>query len=97
MEHDCSGLKQGEIVLLVGRDLPEGMQSQVRGLLHCRKRDKANLVRLAHFLQRPTYARITRQSLAAVRRAFEGSNGDRHMEAPCRRTRTAEHRGRGAF
>jgi hypothetical protein len=30
MEDDCTGLKQGEIAILVSRDLPEGMQSQVR-------------------------------------------------------------------
>ena len=35
------------------------------GFLHRPERNKTNLVRSAHFLQRPANARITRQSLAA--------------------------------
>jgi hypothetical protein len=38
----------------------------MRGLLHRTKRNKPNLVRLAHFFERPANARIARESLAAI-------------------------------
>ena len=66
MEHDRPRLEQGEIAVLIGRDLAERMQRQMRGLLHRSERDKANLVGLAHFLERPANARVTRQPLAAI-------------------------------
>src|SRR5258708_34965439 len=58
------------------------MKRQMCGFVHRPERNKTNLVRLAHFLQRPANARITRQSLAAIRRPFKGGNGDGHREAP---------------
>ena len=66
MEHDRPCLEQGEIAFLISRNLAERMKSQMRGFLHRTKRNKANLVGLAHFFQRPANARITRQSLAAI-------------------------------
>src|SRR6478752_7417408 len=66
MEDDRPCLEQGEIAFLVGRNLAERMKRQMRGFLHRTKRNKANLVRLAHFFKRPANARITRQSLAAI-------------------------------
>ena len=38
VEHDRPGLEEGEIAVLVGRDLAEGVQRQVRGLLHLARR-----------------------------------------------------------
>src|SRR5258708_21233492 len=58
------------------------MKRQMRGFLHRAERNKANLVRLAHFLKRPANARITRQSLPAIGRPFKGSNDDGHREVP---------------
>ena len=66
MEYDRPRLEQGEIAFLVGGNLAERMKRQVRGLLHRPKRNKANLVGLAHFFERPANARITRQSPAAI-------------------------------
>jgi hypothetical protein len=66
MEHDRSCLEQGEIALLISRDLAERMKRQMRGLLHRPKRHEPDLVRLAHFFKRPADARITRQSPAAI-------------------------------
>ena len=66
VKHDRARLEQREIAFLVGRNLAERMKRQMRGLLHRAKRDEANLVGLAHFLERPANARITRQSLAAI-------------------------------
>src|SRR5215510_4663551 len=82
MEHDRPRLEQGEIAVLKGRNLSERMQRQMRRLLHRTERNKANLVGLAHFFQRPANARITRQSLAAIGGPFKGGNGDGHREAP---------------
>src|SRR4051795_345091 len=81
MEHDRPGLEQAEIAFLVGRDLPERMKRQMCGFLHRFERHKSNLVRLAHFLQRPANARIARQSLAAIGRPFKGGDHDGHREA----------------
>src|SRR5262245_24227089 len=66
MEDDRPCLEQGEIAFLISRNLAERMKSQMRGFLHRTKRNKANLVRLAHFLERPANARITRQSPTAI-------------------------------
>src|SRR5262245_52895712 len=66
MQDDRPCLEQGEIAFLIGRDLAERMKSQMRGLLHRAKRNKANLVGFAHLLKRPANARITRQSPAAI-------------------------------
>src|SRR3954462_1724357 len=81
MEHDRARLEQAEIAFFVGRNLPERMKRQMRGLLHRLERNKTNLVRLAHFFQRPANARIARQSLAAIGRPFKRGNGDGHREA----------------
>ena len=66
MEDDRPGLEQSQIAFLIGRDLAERMKCQMGGLLHRPKRNQPNLVRLAHFFQRPANARIARQSLAAI-------------------------------
>ena len=62
MEHERACLEQGEIAFLVGRNLTERMQRQMRRFLHRSKRNQANPVGLAHFFKRPANARITRQS-----------------------------------
>jgi hypothetical protein len=66
VKHDRPCLEQREIAFLIGRNLAERMKRQMRGFLHRTKRNKANLVGLAHFLKRPANARITRQSPAAI-------------------------------
>jgi hypothetical protein len=66
MEDDRPCLEQGEVAFLISRNLAERMKRQMRGFLHRPKRNKANLVGLAHFLKRPANARITRQSPAAI-------------------------------
>src|SRR5690606_17418750 len=53
MEHDRPRLEQGEIAFLIGRNLSERMKRAMRGFLHRTEREKANLVGLAHFLERP--------------------------------------------
>src|SRR3546814_1147218 len=104
MEHDRPRLEQGEIAFFIGRNLPERMQRAMRRFLHRGERKKTNVVRLAHFFKRPANAHVTRQSLAAIGRPFEGGNGGGHWKAPgdrvgrdkpgCRRTpapRSEEH------
>jgi hypothetical protein len=66
VEYDCPCLEQGEVVFLIGRNLAERMKRRMRGFLHRTERNKANLVRLAHFFKRPANTRITRQALATV-------------------------------
>src|SRR3546814_5191100 len=58
------------------------MQRSMRGFLHRRERKKTNVVRLAHFFERPANAHVTRQSLAAIGRPFKGGNGGDHWTAP---------------
>jgi hypothetical protein len=82
VKHDSACLEQREIAFLIGRNLAERMMRQMRGFLQRPKRNQANLVGLAHLLERPANARITRQSLPAVGRAFKGGDGDGHREAP---------------
>ena len=82
MEHDRPRLEQGEIAFFIGRDLPERMQRQMRGLLHLFERNQANVVGLAHFFERPANAHVPRQSLAAIGRAFKGGDGGGHWKAP---------------
>src|SRR5882757_53301 len=97
MEHDRPRLLQAEIAFFVGRNLPERMKRQMGGFLHRPERNKTNLVRLAHFFQRPANARITRQSLAAVGRPFKGGYGGSHWKAPVsarRRTVSGRRAGR---
>src|ERR1700722_810430 len=78
MEHDRPRLKQDKSAFFIGRNLPERMKRSMRGFLHCTERNKTNLVRLAHFLKRPTNAHVTRQSLAAIGRPFKGGNRRGH-------------------
>ena len=82
MEHDRPCLEQSEIAFFVSRNLPERMKRQMCRFLHRTERNKTNLVRLAHFFQRPTNARVTRQPLAAIGRPFKGGNGGGHWKAP---------------
>ena len=63
VKHDPAGLEQREIAFLIGRNLAED-ERQMRGLLHHER--NRELVGLAHFLERPANARISRQSLAAI-------------------------------
>src|ERR1700684_1942016 len=82
MEHDRARLEQGKIAFFIGRNLPERMKRSMRRLLHLSERNKANLVRLARFFNRPANAHVTRQSLAAIGRPFKGGNGGGHWKAP---------------
>ena len=66
MEDDRPRLEQGEIAFLVGGNLAKGMKGQMRGFLHRPERNKAHLVGLAHFFERPANARVARQSLTAI-------------------------------
>ena len=66
VEYDRPCLEQGEVAFLIGRNLAERMKGLMRGFLHRTERNKANLVRLAHFFKRPANARIARQSPAAI-------------------------------
>ena len=81
VEHNRAGLEQAEITVLVGRDLPERMQREMSGFFHRGERNQADLVGLAHFLQRPANARIPRQALAAIGRPFKGGDGGGHGKA----------------
>src|SRR5688572_13332779 len=82
MEHDGARLEQGEIAFFIGRNLPERMKRTMRGFLHLAERNKTNVVRLAHFFERPANAHVTRLSLAAIRRLLKGGNGGVHGKAP---------------
>ena len=78
MENDRACLEQDEIAFLIGGNLAEGLQAQMCGRLHRMERDEANFVGLAHFFERPANARVTRQSLAAIGRPFEGGDDGSH-------------------
>ena len=82
MEHDRPRLEQGKIAFLIGRNLPEGMKRTMRRLFHLAERNKTDVVRLAHFLERPANAHVTCLSPAAVGRAFKGGDGGGHRKAP---------------
>ena len=84
VEDDRACLEQGKVAFLIGRNQPERMQAQMRGFHLRTERDKANLVGLAHLLQRPANARIARQALAAIGRPLKGGDDDRHRETPIR-------------
>src|SRR4051794_10313112 len=90
VEYDRSCLEQAEIAFFISWNLPDRMQRQMCRLLHRLERNKPDFVRLAHFFQRPANARVTRQSLAAIGRMFEGGNGGDHCNAPWK-TSSAEY------
>ncbi|GJE46778.1 hypothetical protein AEGHOMDF_5986 [Methylobacterium soli] len=89
MQHDGARLEQGEVALLIGRDLPEGMKGPVRGLLHRREGEQTNAVGLAHFRERPSDGHVPRQASAAIRRLREGGQGRNHAAAPVQGVRDA--------
>src|SRR5882724_9200660 len=62
--------------------VPERMKRTTRGFLHLAERNKTNVVRLAHFFERPTNTHVTCLSLAAVGRPFKGCDGGGHRKAP---------------
>ena len=66
VKHDRPRLEQREIAFLIGRNLTERMKRQMRALVHRAKRNEANRVGLAHFLERPANARIARQPRTAI-------------------------------
>jgi hypothetical protein len=82
MKYDRPRLEQGKIAFFIGRNLPERMKRSMRGFLHRTERNKANLVRLAHFFKRPANAHVTCQSPAAIGRPFKGGNGGGHWKSP---------------
>ena len=82
MQHDGPRLEQNEIAFCIGGNLPEGVQRAVRGFLHRLERHQANLIRLAHFFQRPAHAHVARESPAAIGRTLKGGDGGNHGKAP---------------
>src|SRR3954471_7212338 len=82
VKHDRPCLEQCEIAFFIGRNLPERMKRSMRGFFHVTERNKANVVRLVHFLKGPANAHVTCQSLAAIWRLFKGGNGGGHWKAP---------------
>jgi hypothetical protein len=66
VQDDRARFEQGEVAFLVRRDLPEGMQRQMRGLLHLGEGHEAHVVRLVDFFERPAHPHVARQSAAAV-------------------------------
>lgn len=82
MQHDRPGLEQGEIALLIGRDLPEGLDREMRGLLHRLERQQADIVGLADLFERPAQAHVARQAIAPVGRTFEGGDDGGHRRLP---------------
>ena len=81
MQHDRARPEEGEIGFFIGRNLPERMKRSMRGFLQRRERNQTNLVRLAHFLERPANAHVTRKSLAAIGRPFKGGDGGGHGQS----------------
>ena len=75
VEDDGAGFEEAEVALLIGGNLPERMQRQVRRLLHLLEGDQANIIGLADFFERPANAHVPRQSLTAIGRGFEGGDG----------------------
>ncbi|MNT65578.1 hypothetical protein D3C72_2035710 [compost metagenome] len=82
MEDDSPRFEQGEIALFIGRDLPERMKRDMRGLLHRFERNKTNVVRLAYFFKCPSNAHVTRQPLATIGRPFKGGKSNSHCCPP---------------
>ena len=78
---DRARLEQPEIAVVVGWNLRERMKREVCGFLHRLERNKTNVVRLSHFFECPTDGRVTRQSPAAIGRAFERGNGGGRWKA----------------
>src|SRR5262249_5036462 len=78
MEHDGPRLEQGEIAFFIGRNLSERMKRSMRRFLHLTERNKTNVVKLAHFFERPANAHVARLSLAAIGRPFKGGYGGGH-------------------
>jgi hypothetical protein len=57
------------------------MKREVRGSLHLGKRKKTDFVGLSNLFKRPANARITCQSLAAIRRRRKSGNGGNQLNA----------------
>jgi hypothetical protein len=62
VENDASGPEQSEVAFFIGRDLPERMDREMRGLFHLGERDQADVVGLADFLERPTNVHVAGQA-----------------------------------
>src|SRR3954447_2926917 len=80
VEDDRACLEQSKIAVLVCRDQAEGMKAQMRGFLLGAQRDRANVVRLAHLLERPANPRVAREAGAAVGRPVPRRHSDCHRE-----------------
>ena len=92
VEHDRASLEQHETAFLIGRDLPERMQRQMRGFFHRAERHEPDLVGKTRFLECPAHARVARESPAAIGRFFKGGDGDGHGAAPLQPRSSAEKR-----
>src|SRR5271154_716731 len=82
MEHDPPRLEEDEIAFFIGGNLAERLKRKMRGLLHLGEGKKTNMIRLAHFFERPAHAHVARQSPAAIGRLCKGGNGGCHRKAP---------------
>jgi hypothetical protein len=71
VQHDRARFEDGQIALLISRNLAEWMQGQVSGLFQRAERNEANLVGLSGFFERPANARVACQSFAAIGRPFD--------------------------
>lgn len=67
VEDDRPRLEQGKIAFLISRNLTERMKRQMRGFLQRAERNKANFIGLPNFFERPSNARIPRQSPPTIR------------------------------
>src|SRR5262249_27996902 len=68
-------LEEHEIAFLVGWNLTERMKLSMRGFLHLTERQESNVIRLAHFFERPADAHIARESPTTVGRPFKSGEG----------------------
>src|SRR5690606_11468037 len=82
MEYDCTGFEQNKITFLIGRDLAEGVEGEMRRPLHFAEGNKTHLIGLADLLKRPAYAHVARLPCTTVRRLPEGCNGGNHGFSP---------------
>ena len=84
VESDRPRLEQGEITLLVGRDLIERMPCEMSGLFYLRERQQPNIIRLTDFFKRPPEAHIARRSMSAIGPGFKCRDDGTHWATPLR-------------
>lgn len=82
MEDDRARLEQYKISFFISRNLPEWMKPAMCGFLHSVKRNKANVIGLAHFFERPANPHIPGQSPTLIGGVLEGGYDGAHLKAP---------------